>query len=321
MADWTLSPGDTIKRTELHRLFGGSRQSGISPSAQSPNVFFFSDPASGEQHGYFDDWNADGCFHYTGEGQHGDQLMIKGNLAILEAAQDVRTLRGFKGTGGEVSYQGRFELDTDDPWYTRDATETGGGPIRTVIVFRLRPIDIKPGPARGLALTTRTIVRTVPVEERNTERMVVEPSRQPYEAERRESALVQRFKVAMEKQGHRARRLEIIPPGEVNSLFTDLYFEDKRLLVEAKGGVDRNSIRMGIGQLMDYRRFVNPKPRCAILLPSRPREDLVQLLAYAGIVLYYPNGEAFDAVQPVKAATTHRPGRRSLYRRDSPSAG
>ena len=78
MPDWTLVPGDAIKRTDLHRQFGGSGQSGISPSAQSPNVFFFSDRSSGEQHGYLDDWKSDGYFHYVGEGQRGDQRMTEG---------------------------------------------------------------------------------------------------------------------------------------------------------------------------------------------------------------------------------------------------
>lgn len=305
MADWTLSPGEKIKRTELHRLFGGSRQSGISPSRQSPNVFFFSDPSSGEQHGYFDDWKDDGCFHYTGEGQHGDQEMVKGNLAILEAAQNGRTLRGFEGTDGEIIYRGRFELDSDDPWYTRDAPESGGGPTRTVIVFRLRPTDIEAGPARGLPRATSNVIKVVPVEERNTERMIVEPGREPYEAERRESALVQRFKTAMEKQGHRARRLEILPAGEVNPLFNDLYFEDLGLLIEAKGGVDRNSIRMAIGQLVDYQRF-KPKFRCAILLPERPRADLVRLIQYAGLELYYEDGQVFVTLHPTKLSGKRR---------------
>jgi hypothetical protein len=49
--DWAFAPGDTIERTELHCQFGGSRQSGISPSCRSLNVFFFSDKSSGEQHG------------------------------------------------------------------------------------------------------------------------------------------------------------------------------------------------------------------------------------------------------------------------------
>lgn len=63
--EWSLKPGDTIRRKELHNLFGGGRQSGISPSRKSPNVLIFSDPGSGVQHGYIDEWE-DGVLLYTG---------------------------------------------------------------------------------------------------------------------------------------------------------------------------------------------------------------------------------------------------------------
>jgi hypothetical protein len=72
--DWNLLPGQRIQRKQLHALFGGSRQGGIGPSSKSPNVFLFTDPETGMQHGYVDGWQADQCFHYTGEGQRGDQL-------------------------------------------------------------------------------------------------------------------------------------------------------------------------------------------------------------------------------------------------------
>lgn len=80
MADeWTLKPGDEIERKLLQEEHGGRTQGGIGPSNKSPNVFVFSDPVAGEQHGYFDGWRDDGCFHYTGEGQRGDQRMVSGN--------------------------------------------------------------------------------------------------------------------------------------------------------------------------------------------------------------------------------------------------
>jgi hypothetical protein len=54
LMDLDLRPGDTIRRVELHRRYGGGGQGGISPSTKTPNVFIFSDPARGEQHGYID---------------------------------------------------------------------------------------------------------------------------------------------------------------------------------------------------------------------------------------------------------------------------
>lgn len=294
MAEWTLGIGKRIKRTELHRQFGGSRQSGISPSAQSPNVFIFSDPASGEKHGYFDRWRDDGCFHYTGEGQRGDQQMIKGNLAILNAEKSARALRLFKGCGGDLLYEGRFALDTEEPWYRTDAPETNGGPIRSVIVFRLRPLDTAPEPAPEYSgLLQQPTVVAVPIEERFTEKMTVEPAREPYAAERRESALVHQFCRYMTQKGHIVERFSITPAGEGMPIFTDIYVRDLNLLIEAKGSTDRGAVRMAIGQLLDYSRFAPPGVACAILVPLRLRQDLIALVAHAGMHMCYPTADGF----------------------------
>jgi hypothetical protein len=136
---------DTIRRVELHRRYGGGGQGGISPSTKTPNVFIFSDRARGERHGYIDARRADGLFHYTSEGQRGDQQMKGGNKAILQHREDDRVLRVFRGVGGDVTYEGRFELATDPPWYRTDAPESDRPDVvRQVIVFRLRPVDAVP---------------------------------------------------------------------------------------------------------------------------------------------------------------------------------
>jgi hypothetical protein len=50
---------------------------------------------------------------------------------------------------------------------------------------------------------------------------------------------------------------------------------------------------MGIGQLLDYARFVEPRPRLALLLPSEPRPDLLELLKSAEIGALWPAGAKF----------------------------
>ena len=49
-------------------------------------------------------------------------------------------------------------------------------------------------------------------------------------------------------------------------IFCDLRDTTDDLLVEAKGTVTRNAIRMAVGQLADYERFVEPTPRLAVLV-------------------------------------------------------
>src|ERR1700676_4205925 len=85
-AVWALQPGDAIERKVLQARYGGGQQGGGGPARGSPKGLIFSEPAAGEPHGYFDGWRADGCFHYTGEGQRGDQEMKSGNAAILNHA-------------------------------------------------------------------------------------------------------------------------------------------------------------------------------------------------------------------------------------------
>src|SRR3954447_1369899 len=140
-------PGSMIKRTDLHQLYGGRRQGGISPSKQSPNVFLFTDRARGVLDGYiYDGQRDDGLYHYTGEGQLGDQRMVQGNRAIRDHKEEGRELHVFEANAGEATYLGQFEYVDH---YLADAPETGERSIRSVIVFRLRPLDgIEPRPTR-----------------------------------------------------------------------------------------------------------------------------------------------------------------------------
>src|SRR6202165_5139405 len=136
---WTLEPGDSIRRKDLHLRFGGAGQGGIEPSARTPNVFIFSDPHAGEKYGYvYDRWQ-DGVFHYTGDGQVGDQVMKYGNRAIRDHKKDGRALRVFKGVRGTVTYQGEFEVAAD-PFYVAEARDKFSDRVRKVFVFRLVPV-------------------------------------------------------------------------------------------------------------------------------------------------------------------------------------
>lgn len=299
MADenWKVQPGQRIARKELQEEYGGRTQGGIGPSRKTPNVLIFTDPASGEQHGYYDGWQPDGCFHYTGEGQRGDQRIISGNRSIFDHEAEGRALRLFKGARGEVEYIGEFVLDQEQPWYETDAPETGGGPLRKVIVFRMRSVDTAApaDPQSKIAdVIEADVVQQVAIEEQRTEKTYVEPDREPYESERRESGLVQSFAMHLRGRDHKVCRLQIVPKGEYKPLFTDLYDETTDVLVEAKGSVTRENIRMAIGQLADYVRFV-PTARKVILVPSRPRPDLEELLRYQSIDLIWAIDGGFDA--------------------------
>ncbi|WP_222195367.1 hypothetical protein [Modestobacter italicus] len=294
-----LKPGEQIKRTALHQRYGGSGQGGISPSSQSPNILIFTDPKTGEQHGYFDGWQADGLFHYTGEGQRGDQLMIRGNRAIVDHRATGRALQVFEGSKDVVRYMGRFELDEREPCYETDAPETGDGPVRKVIVFRLRSLTASAPAERSplASVTVGPIVADVPIEQQHTEKAWTNPKAEPIEAERREAKLVLAFEAHLRARGRAVSRKRVLPPGEHKPMYTDLYDDTVMALVEAKGTTSREAVRMALGQLADYSRFVDATHR-AVLLPGKPRPDLQDLAASQDVAVIWQTGDGFESTAP-----------------------
>jgi hypothetical protein len=287
-----LKPGDQERRVELHARYGGRRQGGISPSQISPNVFLFTDPAKGMLHGYlYDGWREDGFFHYTGEGQLGDQQMAQGNRTIRDHVDERRELHVFEVTAGTATYMGQFEYVD---YYLADAPESGSELIRSVIVFRLRPLTAERRAIRSkIDLLGEEPIKEVPVEQHLTETMVVNPNHEPREAERREQKLVRSYLAHLTGQGHEVCRLQFRPDGEPAPIFCDLYDKTDNTVVEAKGSVARPAFRMAIGQLADYGRLLDPAPKRAILVPQMPRSDLLNLAASQEVAVVWPDSRGF----------------------------
>lgn len=294
-----LKPGKTIKRTALHRRYGGRRQGGISPSRKSPHVFLFTDPKRGEKHGYiYDGLRKDKLYDYTGEGQSGDQLMIQGNRTIRDHELEGRELHLFKASGNKVLYIGQYEYADH---YPGEAGQTDGQEgKRAVIVFRLRPIGATaPVDVSPLEKLERRRVKVIPVERHLTKKSKVVPSGVPYIATRREQKLVISYEKKLKAEGHEVGRLQLWPEGEPAPYFSDLYDLTTNTLIEAKSSTARTAFRTAIGQLADYARLVKPKPpKKAILLPERPRPDLIKLAKGEGIGVIWADGQKFVAKYP-----------------------
>jgi hypothetical protein len=290
-----LKPGQQIKRSELQDRYGGRRQGGISPSKQTPHVFLFTDPVRGARHGYIYDGQGEGdLYNYTGEGQEGDQRMVQGNRAIRDHRQEGRELHLFDVSGGLATYVGEFEYVGHE---SADAPATRRREQRKVIVFHLQRLTgDSPLPAARVDQFSDEAVKVVPIEQHLTERMVIEPNREPYEAERREQPLVLELMAYLRGQGHQVDRLQLRPEGEPAPLFCDLFDSTTNTVVEAKGSVSRASIRMAVGQLADYSRLIDPAPARVILVPEEPRRDLLKLAASADISVTWPDGDGGFAV-------------------------
>ncbi|MFE2532561.1 hypothetical protein [Streptomyces sp. NPDC059371] len=188
--------------------------------------------------------------------------MLSGNASVLNHQAEEHALRVFQGARGTITYQGKFVVAQEDPWYEADAPETNDGPLRKVIIFRLKPVGTEPKhPTTKLGRLLSGAPNTVdelPLERNETEKLFVNPNGESYEPERREAKLVKAFADYLASKGHKSCRHRVLTPGENRPLFTDLYCKELGLLAEAKGSVTRENVQMAIGQLADYSRFVDP---------------------------------------------------------------
>ncbi|TQK44810.1 hypothetical protein FBY35_6337 [Streptomyces sp. SLBN-118] len=284
-----------LRRSEIHDTYGGNRQQGITPATKADGeLMLFSSLKARRLYGYFDDWGADGHYHYTGEGTVGDQEMTGGNRNILRHRKEGRPLHVFRPVkSGVVQHIGEFAIADDNPWYRTDRPDKNGE-MRSVITFRLAPVSATPAHACQIAPHhTETTVEDVEVERRKTERSSV-GAQQSREAERRESLLVTRYLVHLRQRGLRATSKRITLGDERTVLRTDLYIAQHDFLIEAKGTVSREAIRMGIGQLFDYQRYIQPRPALGLLLPHRPHKEMLDLCAALSITSIWAEGDSFN---------------------------
>lgn len=286
-----VRPGSSIRRKELHETYGGRRQGGISPCAESKNVFLFMDKKRGAANGYiYDGVHKDGSLHYTGEGQHGDQQMAQGNRAIRDHRREERDLHVFDVEKGVARHLGEFEYVRH---YDADAPPRGGGEDRKVIVFvlRRRTGTTSLPPAAVDLDKSGTWVKEAKVEaHRTTGEFEVNP--QSYKAQRREQKLVKEYEAWLTASEHEVCGLILHAKGEASSIRCDLFDKTANAIVEAKSSVARPAIRMAIGQLADYARLMKKPPRKRlILVPEKPRPDLLALAKSQKIGVVWPDGD------------------------------
>lgn len=121
------------RKFEIHGVYKGQSQGGISTPKDSPLIFIFTSD-KGENYGYKDEYRDDGLFWYTGEGQVGDMSMSKGNKAILEHGKNNKTIHAFEYTRkAYVRYLGTAEC----LGYHRELRLDCAGEERSALVFHL----------------------------------------------------------------------------------------------------------------------------------------------------------------------------------------
>jgi hypothetical protein len=112
------------RRQDIHDKFGGNRQSGICPTSKHNYIFIFSGK-SGKLHGYQDCWDNPNVFTYTGEGQSGDMVFTRGNLALKDHIKNGKRVFLFESeTTGFVRFKSELEYYDVDYFETKDTSGT-----------------------------------------------------------------------------------------------------------------------------------------------------------------------------------------------------
>lgn len=292
---WDLAPGDVLRRPTLHERFGGQRQGVIATPSGGKRVLIF-ESSEGASYGHnYDGWQPDGSYHYTGQGTEGDQTFTAMNTAVLDSG---RELHLFKESADTVlTYLGQFAADPVEPYRREDAPDINDD-MRSVLVFHLRPVDEVTRAPATLPAVPAASAREIPVEAKNVDSFASNPSAGPTRAERREAALIGRYVTWLAARGQQTVRHLIPVPGQSSSNYTDVFNKHTRELIEVKGVAARNYVRMALGQVLDYARYVEHDHK-AVLLPTRPADDLVTLLTSNDIAcIYEPHEGTFDRVDP-----------------------
>jgi len=131
------------RKDQIHAIFGGQEQGGISTPKNHPVIIAFTGEA-GVSHGYHDFWDDQQIFHYFGEGQVGDMRYVGGNRAIEDHVRSGKQLILFQmmGKGRPYRYLGQFIALSS---YVQPNTPDTNGAPRNAIVFRLEPVESQQG--------------------------------------------------------------------------------------------------------------------------------------------------------------------------------
>jgi hypothetical protein len=115
----------------------------------------------------------------------------------------------------------------------------------------------------------------------------------PRNATKNEQALVRAFIDFLLARGHILGRFKITTQGSICPLFSDLYDTTEAVLYEAKSSTSRLHLRLGLGQILDYRRFLNEEVRTSLLVPNEPQRDMLDLLDGYSISTVWPIGQGY----------------------------
>ena len=141
-------------------------------------------------------------------------------------------------------------------------------------------------------------VRRRPLDRIGTRSFTIRLTRTESQGERRELLLVHDFAAQLTKASHDVCQHDYPIETATTVLSCDLFDETANVLYEAKSNTSRESVRMAVGQLFDYRRFDPAGVDLAVLLPRRPPADLEAYLKACGVGLVWRQQDQFESNCP-----------------------
>lgn len=283
-------PGEKFKRNEMHKVVGGSFRHGMTSCNSGREFLLFHDAKKSKKFGY-DIWEgsqADGSFHYSGQGTSGDQKMIKSNAALLTAHEAGKPIHLIETQEGTCTYLGRYLLG-EPKYFSRLAPDVSMTEMRKIFVFNLVPTssshfeESSGKPAHGI---TRPWVKP-------------EFSRVKYEL----GALVNREMIRVEFELQAAFgtflitknltpfRHEFRIESAKGGLLPDMWIPSLKMIVEAKATLDRETLRLAVGQVLDYQelaRLDQSQMDAFLLLPGLPNLQILEWMNSLGINVIHP---------------------------------
>jgi hypothetical protein len=292
--EFPYSSGDQFKRADMHQLVGGSFRHGMTKCNNGRDYLLFHDAKNSKKFGY-DKWEglqADGSFHYSGQGTVGNQSMTRANLGLVKANEEGIPIHLIESTGGVCTYLGQYILG--EPAFTIEkAPDVRGEQEREVFVFNLIPIsncdDLDLSSYKSLQVEgfSRPWIRS-DFETIN----LIGQVKSKTQIERTEIKLQAEFGEYLLANGHEVFSHTFHLSGRKGGLKPDFWIPCLGLVVEAKPSSSREFVRMAIGQVLDYANLssLEGHPMTpAILLPNRPISDLSGLIGNLGITLIFKN--------------------------------
>ena len=200
------------------------------------------------------------------------------NFAALDPSYRGAGMRSFSKLDAEVWR--RYAEDEDALHEAVSAIREGRGRFQL-----LDPDELQRDPG--------VVLRVTEVEAQHVERLRVSVPGGDREVERREQGLVLAYRDHLAGRGHTVTRHTYRLAASGITLACDLVDETAGVLYEAKGNILRSSVRMAVGQLLDYRRFERRPMRLGVLLPRAPSSDLRDLVRSVPASAVWPTSDGF----------------------------